>query len=55
MTTESFRLQLAALIDRYLSEDGDPWWMAREINQAAMQSLDELRCDLIETDEPAPY
>jgi hypothetical protein len=46
-----FRQQLAHLLDRFLSDGGDPWWMNQELNLAGMQVLDDLRCDLIVLDE----
>jgi hypothetical protein len=58
MTDSTFRIRLMALLNEYLEEGGDPWWVFSELNIAGRQSTGALRCDLVETDEAeeeAPY
>jgi hypothetical protein len=56
MTRQEFRDRLADLLDRYLGEGGDAFWLTDEIQTAAMAVLGELHCDLAAVDdEPAPY
>jgi hypothetical protein len=57
VTQEAFRDRLAALLDAFLAEGGDPFWLCDEIQTAAMTVLGELHCDLVEANETeeAPY
>jgi hypothetical protein len=54
MTQASFREQLLALLNAFLADGGCPWWMARELSQCGMQVIDNLRCDLVDTQNQEP-
>jgi hypothetical protein len=51
MTDSTFRIRLMALLNEYLEEGGDPFWVFSEMNVAGRQLTDQLRTDLVEVDE----
>lgn len=51
MTQHQFRDRLASLIDQFLHQGGDAFWLNSELLVAGMRFLDELRCDLAECDD----
>jgi hypothetical protein len=46
MTDTTFRIRLMALLNEYLEEGGDPFWLFNELNTAGRELTDSLRCEL---------
>lgn len=55
MTQAAFTRRLSALFEQFLVEGGDPWWLSREVSDASMEVLDQLRCGLVEADSEGEH
>jgi hypothetical protein len=51
MTQAALRLYLVALLNEFLDEGGDPFWLFNELATAGRELTDNLRCELEQGEE----
>jgi hypothetical protein len=50
LSRQAFRQRLTQLLEQFLAGGGDPWWLCQELSTSGMAAIDNLRCDLVDTE-----